>query len=620
MVVLQHDHSLSLIDLNPRYPHVEEAYDDEEDLIVKQAFRRPCNCCSQEITYLHRYYYKCDHCDYSQHKLCVELPTKLEHASHSAHSLSLFLNESQVQCHMCKSIPWYKQLCYRCSECMFNICLDCGMDRVQHHTIYHPSHKHPLVPYRHKEILAECDACGKKHEGVFYLCVTCFRCFIHNDCVFQPKRLLIQDGTCGRFIHSHPLILSYSFPKVDQEAKFDPPCRVCDNSFSNSENRWLYKCEKCRYYVHLTCSSSGYNLKGQQNYPNVLRFPLQDQIYNKLMDFLFRKTNGMPDKHIHEHPLILVDNGHRDITSPMNKVEDLCNGCSTSIMTMPFYKCTLSGCNYVLHEWCTRLPVQIIRGCRRNPQHTLTLLPKVDRHLFGIFFCKVCWKNCNGFAYYCDECSSYIDVLCAFIPGGEIAHESHPYHLLSKVNERQDKNYCRICLSSFSHHTTETSLSCKDCNFHLHLGCALFLPETIRHRYDKHPMTLSYRPIENHGGDYFCEVCEEELNPNASFYHCQECVQSMHLACAPLMPQSKQHIFYGSGAKGVYVEDNIKFGAMYQSNGHPHPLKFLKGTESDGRCTRCKFSLEGWHILKCLQCKYAIDRYCFQELNYKPNL
>lgn len=252
--MLRHEHSLTLADLNPKYPVDEEVYEDEKDLITKQAFRRPCNLCCQEITFLHRYYYKCEQCDDSVHKLCGELPTKLEHASHSAHALTLFLDKSEQepQCHVCKSIPLYKQLSFYCSKCMFNICLDCGIDGVQYHTIYHPSHQHPLIPL-YREILTKCDACGKKQEGVFYHCTTCFRSFIHNDCVFQPKRLLIQDGTFGRVFHDHPLILTYSFPKVDQEAKYDPPCRICGNSFSDSENLWLYKCEKCRYYVHLHC-------------------------------------------------------------------------------------------------------------------------------------------------------------------------------------------------------------------------------------------------------------------------------------------------------------------------------------------------------------------------------
>ncbi|KAI3711841.1 hypothetical protein L1987_70389 [Smallanthus sonchifolius] len=65
---------------------------------------------------------------------------------------------------------------------------------------------------------------------------------------------------------------------------------------------------------------------------------------------------------------------------------------------------------------------------------------------------------------------------------------------------------------------------------------------TIKHKYDKHSITLSYSPVENHEGDYFGEVCKEKLNPNASFYHCHECVQSIHSACAPLIAPTKAYI------------------------------------------------------------------------------
>ncbi|KAL8242866.1 hypothetical protein R6Q59_013168, partial [Mikania micrantha] len=255
MVVLQHEHSLILIDLNPKYPHDEEVYDDEEDLIIKQAFQCPCNLCYQEIIFLHRYYYKCDQCDYSVHKLCAELPTKWDHASHSAHTLTLLLDKSQEWCHICKTIPHHIQLRYKCSKCMFNICLECCMDKVQYHIIYHPSHKHPLIPI-YRKCSGECDACGRIQEGVFYHCVTCFRSVIHSDCVFRLKRLLIQDSTHRSFFHAHPLVLTYSFTKVEQEAKFNPPCRVCGNSFAYMENLWIYKCEKCRYYIHLHCCTS----------------------------------------------------------------------------------------------------------------------------------------------------------------------------------------------------------------------------------------------------------------------------------------------------------------------------------------------------------------------------
>ncbi|KAJ0491754.1 putative chromatin regulator PHD family [Helianthus annuus] len=542
MVVLQHKHSLSLIDLNPKYPHDEQVYDDEEDLIIKQAFRCPCARCEQEITYLHRYYYKCDQCDYSLHKLCKNFPTTLQHVSHSAHSLALFLDESLGQCHMCKSTPRNMQLRYGCSRCMFSICLDCAIGDVQYHTIYHPSHQHPLIPFcKHKQVSAECDACGKEHRGVFYECSTCFRFSAHNDCVFQPKRLLIQDGT---------------------------------------ENFWVYKCEKCRYYAHADCANSiwepsnsiftymeqiidsrlgtgedvDYPLddltfeqyKDMKDRYHVLDFPLPDLSCCIFTDLLSKTNYEMSITHnSHEHPLVLVDSQCNNITLYYYE----CRACRTPIIAMPFYECTK--CRFRLHEWCTRVPTEL-KGhpsCRYDErsylQHTIIFMPEVHERPAP---CSVCYYSCYRFAYRCVTCDCYIHVWCALAPTF-ITHKSHPYHLFHRLHDKWlNKGYCRVCLSDFTD-PRETSYTCMLCDFHLHMECALLLPETTRHRYDKHPMTLCYSPVEDHIGDYFCEVCEEEINPNGAFYHCHECLQSMHTACAPLVP----HI-HGLHAEGVAVE------------------------------------------------------------------
>ncbi|KAJ0677198.1 putative chromatin regulator PHD family [Helianthus annuus] len=260
----------------------------------------------------------------------------------------------------------------------------------------------------------------------------------------------------------------------------------------------------------------------------------------------------------HEHPLILVDSRCNDVT----KVEDLCNGCDTPITTMPFYKCA-NGCNFVLHEWCTRLPTELKGHPSRfggyyTDLHVVVLMPKVSHN----FRCDICSVCCNGFTYRCaGNCFEPVtDIWCAVIPRF-ITHKSHPYHLFCKVRKRLDKDYCRLCLSGFTN-PKETSFSCSLCNFHLHPKCALLLPETTRHKYDKHPMTLCYGPVENHEGDYFCEVCEEEMNPNVAFYHCHECLQSMHTTCAPLVPLSKPHIHdlhvKGSHETDVHYEDFIR--------------------------------------------------------------
>ncbi|KAM0020444.1 putative chromatin regulator PHD family [Helianthus debilis subsp. tardiflorus] len=564
VVIQQHEHSLTFIDLNPKYPHDEQVYDDEKDLISHQAFQRPCDRCDQKITFFHRYYYKCNQCDYLLHKSCSELPITLEHASHPTHTISLFRNESPHNCHVCKCNILKKQLCYNCSPCMLSICLNCGKNEAHHNTIYHPSHRHPLVP-TNREILAMCDACGNEHKGVYYHCIICFLPFIHRDCVFSSKRLLIQDRTCDKFFHTHPLVLTFGFSKIDQQAKFYPRCRVCNKSFSDKENLWVYKCEKCRYYAHFGCaylrsetSKSAAKRITPERYKDdhgVLHLPLSDQNLEKVKDFFFKERNyesSITHHNIHEHPLILVEAQCNDITT-MNEDDALCDACVIPIqMKMTFYKCKFNGqgCNFLLHEWCTRLPPEI-KGHRHPYRHEY--------------------------------------------------HQEHTLLLLPKAGHEFLRFYCRMCLSGFTA-DNNISFGCRPCEFHLHAGCAFLLPETIRHRYDKHPLSLAYSPIENHEGDYFCEVCEEELNPNAWFYHCHECVQSIHTTCAPLVPQSKAYLYGGLKV----LRRQIKKRRIYKPECHPHPLSFLLGSRSDGECTKCGKDIYHEYILKCSGCKFVI--------------
>ncbi|KAJ0677247.1 putative chromatin regulator PHD family [Helianthus annuus] len=296
----------------------------------------------------------------------------------------------------------------------------------------------------------------------------------------------------------------------------------------------------------------------------------------------------------------------------MNMNDALCNACLVPIIeNTTFYKCKFNdeGCNFVLHGWCTRLPAEL-KGRKYHQEHTLLLFPKAG-HEFLWFKCRACRNNCNGFGYSCVQCDYKIDVWCAFIRA-KITHKSHPNHLLAlnisskhQYDRSSEDDYCRMCLSSFAE-PGEISFSCGPCGFHLHVGCALLLPEKIRHRYDKHPLSLAYSPVENHEGDYFCEVCEEEFNPNACFYHCHECVQSIDTTCAPiLLPQSKPYLYGGLRV----LRRQRKMGGIYKTEYHPHPLSFLYGT-SDGDCAKCGIECFYDDILKCAECKFAIHKRC----------
>ncbi|KAJ0793582.1 hypothetical protein HanOQP8_Chr01g0031001 [Helianthus annuus] len=312
----------------------------------------------------------------------------------------------------------------------------------------------------------------------------------------------------------------------------------------------------------------------------------------------------------------------------MKRIELFCNACVRPIMEMPFYKCSTNedeSCNFALHEWCTRLPSRIDNH-PDHPHHTLHLMSNVSGVFLNIFSCSFCYLRCNGFAYCCFECGYKVDVTCGLIPKN-ITHESHPKHLLSLVRGVHSRHKCIMCLGYFSdypyssdypyfHTLHKLIFNCSTCEVYIHPECALLLPGTIRHPYDKHPMNLSYLLIENHKSEYFCEVCENELNPHACFYHCDECSQSLHSACAPAI--CCETTTYSDRRRNISQHINLKFGSIHKIDGHSHPLLFAQGIKSDGQCSICSKGLR-YMILKCLQCKYAIDYECCERLNLMNN-
>ncbi|XP_076927729.1 protein VACUOLELESS GAMETOPHYTES-like [Bidens hawaiensis] len=166
----------------------------------------------------------------------------------------------------------------------------------------------------------------------------------------------------------------------------------------------------------------------------------------------------------------------------MKRVELLCDGCVRPITSVPFYKCSQQHCDFFLHEWCTRLPFEI-KDHHNHPQHTLVLMPKILRSLFGLFWCNICLLPCNGFAYGCMQCEYYVDINCGFIPD-VITHEAHPNHLLLRFKASSVRKACKACMFTISH----VGFHCPSCDFYLHTECALLLPRTIRHRFDKHAL------------------------------------------------------------------------------------------------------------------------------------
>ncbi|CAI9298256.1 unnamed protein product [Lactuca saligna] len=643
LVHFSHDHPLKLVQLQP-YHNEEEGEEEEEEedvdeFVVEDHHVGQCNMCKEDIYSFHLCYYTCKNCNYSLHKFCAEIPITLQdHPLHDPnHNITLserfqdrhpfFHSNQEWTCGVCnhKRKNFFN---YHCSSCKFNMDIICATMSQQ--KIDHPSHHHQLQR-NPKKLVSICNACGCEHEGIFYHCTICYWFWIHQDCAFSPTKLLIQQPTN----HSHPLTLTYSFPNIDQEAKFYPKCRICDTGFYFYF--WIYKCDKCRYYVHIHCASSKYihflrpgrgkickNFK-DEDHSNLLYCPFPDESYNLLKhhfinnqkDFVVPQGNhGETLKRLSdEHPLILLDSQTSLekysvlLHNPLKKIKLLCDGCVKPITKIPFYKC-VGHCGFVLHEWCARLPREI-KDHPGHPYHTLFLMLNINELLSGVFGCKICMLPSSGFGYGCRICEYYVDVNCAFLPI-EIMHEAHPDHLLSRIDASSISSLsetpcdaCGNCLINC------IAFFCPSCDFYLDTECAFMLPGLIRHKYDKHPLTLRYNPVENHPSAYFCEICEDEFNPEYWFYHCSFCVQSMHTACAPVIFQCEQAV-YAYYKRSIFHFLNVKFETTRLMVGgvHPHLLKLAQGMECHGQCDECGENLQYRMIFECLECKFKLHYEC----------
>ena len=221
-----------------------------------------CKMCKEGIYSFHMSYYECKDCDddYSLHKFCAEMPKTLQnhpsHDFHPYHNLTLskgffwIYSSDEWACSVC-NLMRKNIFNYMCSICEINMDIICATMSQQ--KMDHPSHPHQLQRMS-KELVSHCSACGEKHQGTFYQCTTCLWYSILLDCALLPAKLLIQQHTDATFTHSHPLTLAYSFPEVDQKAKYNPRCRVCKKYFDCY--LWLYKCDKCQYYAHINCATS----------------------------------------------------------------------------------------------------------------------------------------------------------------------------------------------------------------------------------------------------------------------------------------------------------------------------------------------------------------------------
>ncbi|GMP62217.1 hypothetical protein CsSME_00024399 [Camellia sinensis var. sinensis] len=565
--------------------------------------RVSCDVCLQQITGSAAY--KCTNCSLPIyfHKFCAQLPAETEHPMHPEHPLALLqVVPNEFICDGCDI--GLKEFIYRCSICNFNLDICCALKAQK---LKHESHKHPLslMP---SSASFECHACGTERKGVSYMCNTC-SFWIHEDCATLTP-------TFKHHSHIHPLALVY--PTHESHSHFTKyRCEICENSMVRGRF-WLYVCIGCRYCIHVKCSTKTKKRESAIEIENIdkanlIHLPMADDSISAIDLFLKQISMGDNKREAelnyfsHHHPLILFDaQGDNNlchenellILNELNK-DKICNACVRKI-SAPFYSCGL--CDFFLHIWCAELPNELVHPCH---PHQLILLKKPPQPR-GLFYCNGCRCYCNGFAFECDECLYYencvLDVKCAFLPKA-IIHKVHEHPLFLK------KDCITAGCAACPRMDSIFAFGCDICNFNLHYTCAV-LPDTIKHRYDKHhPFTLIYAPIKDGPDEYICEFCEEEIDPKWWFYHCIDCDQS---ACAECISTERKEV------------QNIKWESTYNFDSHPHRLVYVAITDKSFDHSSCRYCFQ--HIrshfyfkqtyftgkigFKCEQCNIMLHPHC----------
>ncbi|WOG90365.1 hypothetical protein DCAR_0209609 [Daucus carota subsp. sativus] len=301
-----------------------------------------------------------------------------------------------------------------------------------------------------------------------------------------------------------------------------------------------------------------------------------------------------------DHPLELLQfiiNEHDNDEDYNNTTRGLiCDGCIQPItVTHPsYYSCTQ--CNFFLHSVCaTQLPGELFIGeSSLHPEHSLTL--SRNTRFYETVVCGVCGCSTNGFYFNCEACDMKIDICCTFLPS-RIKYKSHKDHpfILRQVSDD-------ACCVSRTKITGGVEYGCEICsNFRIEIS-TVFYPNTMKHKYDDHPITLRYPPFFYEGA-FYCELCEEQVNNQWWLYHCDESDHSFHSSCLHLLHRMKL-----GGTIRIYINDEMHTLAfVFKMNVRTNSPLFICGNCGDAYTAGLFFECDGCGILICDECVRKID-------------
>lgn len=199
---------------------------------------------------------------------------------------------------------------------------------------------------------------------------------------------------------------------------------------------------------------------------------------------------------------------------------------------------------------------------------TLTLDGRISK-------CSACRCVSTSFVYICIRCA---------IPA-TITSKAHDEHRLFLCR----KNLVGIAMAVIVIWNLDSNVRPA-----LDFNCVI-LPPKVGHKCDdEHVLMLTYHDDNEYSKSHYCDICEEERDPNHWFYHCEICDTSAHTVCA------------------IDKYPFMKLGSTYEIDNHPgHSLSFVKKKYYYPECLICGKPCQGL-ALECAEsgCNYIVHWEC----------
>ncbi|XP_027071704.1 uncharacterized protein [Coffea arabica] len=491
-------------------------------------------------------------------KGCAELPEDISHAMHPQHRLilhdkppysggSCFCNGRQQMWSITMIILAMDFPVISATETLWQII---GITTVAPADTFHEQHLLKILEKAERDETVQksiCYGCGAPVlSEPTYSCKEC-SIFLHRRCVELPKDI-------SHAMHpQHRLTLLEKPP--NKEGICD--CKGCGQSWRH----FTYHCNTCNFNLDVSCATEDRKLK-HPAHAHTLKFVPKPVIFE-------------------------------------------CHACWERKKDAS-YLCTSSRCPYWIHERCASSPTV---KKRKDHDHPLSLAYYLsDDYIAYEFSCDVCDKMIepNDWNYYCGPCRHFVHLTCIETRDQRrrTVLDVMPAIWIPMVTRSIARDVASAQMSSVETYqkrfimdlTAGTGSSVPE-NIQSRTKKAL-LPKRVKHRWDKHPLVLSFPPFFKQADKFYCGVCEEEIHPRHWQYRCSECDQSFHPRCIPQASSSR----------------NIKFGITTDVGAHPHTLKLVLEGEYRSACFSCKASLYGRRAFKCTAtCKFYLCHDCVAE-------